>query len=417
MSYRPARGRLREGTSGVDRLQAASCFWDIRSRQGDWSDLWLDVIMRRTATSDRRMVTAAKYVYSTWQFNPRPGERHGETLYRNRSAPQPVHLLRAIGKLQELSKPVGSGGSAAICEEVAARRRAGGGVTGNARLFVDTVSPHVARIAVVDTNQFRVISRSVKKTDSNDARLLALYLSKGLLPEVRMKDKQHGQLASLTQTRDTLVKLRTALKNKINNILSARGINLPKEALCSEKKLNEVLALPFDSVAQIELRVIVEQIRSLNKSIAELEKTIAEEASKLEGHKSLISIKGIGQITSAILLSVIGDVSDFPDESRLASYFGIVPRVANSNETEHSGRIHKRGTKLGRTALVQSALIAARYSPYLRSFYERVKARRGAGKAIIALARKFLGIIYRTLKNEWVFEDFPNFVLAGEAQP
>ena len=61
---------------------------------------------------------------------------------------------------------------------------------------------------------------------------------------------------------------------------------------------------------------------------------------------------------------------------------------------------------------MQSALIAANYSPYLKKFYERVKARRGAGKAIIALARKFLGIIYRTLKNNWVFEDFPNFVLA-----
>ncbi len=47
--------------------------------------------------------------------------------------------------------------------------------------------------------------------------------------------------------------------------------------------------------------------------------------------------------------------------------------------------------KLGRTALVQSALIAANYSPYLKRFYEQVKARRGAGKAIIALARKFLG--------------------------
>ena len=112
---------------------------------------------------------------------------------------------------------------------------------------------------------------------------------------------------------------------------------------------------------------------------------------------------------------MIGDVNDFADESRLASYFGIVPRVSNSNETERSGRIHKRGTKLGRTALVQSALIAANYSPYLKSFYERVKARRGAGKAIIALARKFLGIIYRTLKNKWVFEDFPGFVLAETA--
>lgn len=44
-----------------------------------------------------------------------------------------------------------------------------------------------------------------------------------------------------------------------------------------------------------------------------------------------------------------------------------------------------------------------------------MKSRRGTGKAIVALARKFLGIIYRTLKNKWVFADFPNFVLAEEA--
>jgi transposase len=287
--------------------------------------------------------------------------------------------------------------------------------TGNARLFYDAVQPHVARVVVVATNQFRVIAQSVKKTDANDAQLLALYLEKGLLPEVRMKDKQHGQIASLTQTRDTLVKLRTALKNKVNNILSAHGINLAKEALSSEKKLDEVLALAFEELVRIELRVIVAQIRSLNQSIRDLDRVIAEEGSKLEGHKNLTSIKGIGKITSAILLSVIGNVNDFPDEHRLASYFGIVPRVSNSNQTEHSGHIHKRGSKLGRTALVQSALIAARYSPYLKSFYQRVKTRRGAGRAIIALARKFLGIVYRTLKNNWVFEDFPNFVLAEGA--
>jgi hypothetical protein len=190
------------------------------------------------------------------------------------------------------------------------------------------VAPQVKRVVVVDTNQFRVISQSVKKTDPHDARLLSLYLSKNLLPEVRMKDKDLAQLASLTQTRDTLVKQRSALKNKVNNILSARGLNLAKEAPSSEKKLAEVLGLPFDEIVRIELRVIVEQIRSLNKSIAELEKTIGEEGSKLEGHKGLSSIKGIGKITGAILLSVIGDVNDFADEGRLASYFGIVPRVS-----------------------------------------------------------------------------------------
>src|SRR5262249_32857671 len=285
-------------------------------------------------------------------------------------------------------------------------------VTGNTRLFHDAVAPYVKRVVAVDPNQFKVISHSVKKTDPNDARNLALYLEKDLLPEVRMKDKTQAQLASLTQTRDTLVKLRTSLKNKVNNILSAHGINLEKEALSSEKKLREILAMKFDPMVAIELRIIVEQIRSLNQNIAELKKTIADEGSKLEGHKNLTSIKGIGPLTGSILLSVIGDIDDFENEGKLATYFGIVPRVAKSNETEHTGRITKRGSKLGRTALVQCVLIAQRYSSYLKRYYEEIKTRRGSGKAIIALARKLFGIVYRTLKNKWVFEDFPNFVLA-----
>jgi transposase len=211
------------------------------------------------------------------------------------------------------------------------------------------------------------------------------------------------------------VKLRTSLKNKVNNILSAHGINLEKEALSSEKKLQEILAMQFDPMVQIELEVIVEEIRSLNQRVAKLEKAIADEGAKLEGHKNLTSIKGIGPLSGAILLSVIGDINDFANEGKLAAYFGIVPRVSNSNQTERSGRITKRGSKLGRTALVQCALIAQRYSPYLKRYYEQVKARRGTGKAIIALARKLLGIIYRTLKNNWIFEDFPNFVLAEAA--
>jgi len=288
-------------------------------------------------------------------------------------------------------------------------------VTGNTRLFYNAVEPHVARVVVVDPHQFRVISQSVKKTDPNDARNLALYLAKGLLPEVRMKDPQQAQVASLTQTRDRLVKLRTALKNKVNNLLSARGIELRTEELSSEKGLTRVLAMKVEELTHFERAVIVDQIRSLNRSIAELEKVIEREGNKLKGHGNLTSIKGIGPLSASILLSVIGDVRDFPDEGRLASYFGIVPRVHNSNETERFGRITKRGSKLGRTALVQCALIAKRFSPYLASYYEAIRSRRGTGRAIIAVARKFLGVIYRTLKNNWVFEDFPNFVLREAA--
>ena len=285
-------------------------------------------------------------------------------------------------------------------------------VTGNTRLFYEAAASKVSRVVIVNPRQFKVISKSVNKTDKNDARQLALFLSKGLLPEVRMKDKVHAQLSSLTQTRDKLVKLRTALKNKINNILSSYGINLKKEELSSEKGLTKVLGMIFDPLVEMELQVLVEQIRSLNKSIAKLERSIKEEGPRLPGHKNLKSIKGIGDLGSSILLSVIGDVNDFETEGKLAAYFGIVPRISNSNETERSGRITKQGNKLGRTTLVQCSLIAKRYSAYLSQYYERIKARRGSGKAIIALARKFLSIIYKTLKNNWVWSDFPNGVLA-----
>ena len=114
-----------------------------------------------------------------------------------------------------------------------------------------------------------------------------------------------------------------------------------------------------------------------------------------------------------MLLTVIGDVNDFADENKLAAYFGIVPRVSDSNETVRHGRITKHGAKLGRTILVQCTLVAKRYSPYLNRYYERIKKHRDSGKAIIATARKFLGIIYNTLKYDWIFEDFPNFVIAN----
>lgn len=270
----------------------------------------------------------------------------------------------------------------------------------------------MGRVVAVNPSQFKVITHSVKMTDPNDARNVALYLAKELLPEVRMKNKERAQVASLTQTRDTMVKMRTALKNKANNVCSAHGVNLHKESLASEKGLRAMLETPFEPLVKLELNIIADQIRSLNKSVAELEKAIAEEGSKLEDHQNLTSIKGIGGLSGGILLSIIGD---FVDEGKLAAYFAIVPRVSNSNETERCGRITKRGTKLGRTTLIQCALIAQRYSPYLKTHYEKMKGRRGAGKAVIALARKFLGIIYRTLKNKWVFEDFPNFVLAEEA--
>lgn len=284
--------------------------------------------------------------------------------------------------------------------------------TGNTGYFAREIKSEVKTVRIINPTQFKIISASVKKTDEHDAVTIARYLSKGLIPEVRMRTKEESQISSLIGTRDKFVKLRTCLKNKIHNILNANGMVTKREVFGSEKGLDKVLTLDIEPSYQFELKIIVEQIRSLNKSIDEISKELVEKGKKLDGHKSITSLTGIGDISATILLNTIGDVHDFADDKKIAAYIGIVPRVAISNETSHYGKITKMGNKIARTALVQSTLIAIRYNPYLRKFYFRLKAKKGSGKAIIATARKFLTIIYRTLKNKWVFEDFNKFKLA-----
>ncbi|NIP67289.1 transposase, partial [Candidatus Bathyarchaeota archaeon] len=137
--------------------------------------------------------------------------------------------------------------------------------TTNTRFFVSKIRDRVKAVRVINPLQFKVISQSAKKTDRNDSELIAIFLSKGMLPEVRMKDENYSELESLAGTRDKLVKLKTSLKNKIHNILGAQGIITKREFMSSDKGLNKVLSYSVSNVARLELEVIVDQIKSLNE--------------------------------------------------------------------------------------------------------------------------------------------------------
>lgn len=281
--------------------------------------------------------------------------------------------------------------------------------TGNSAWFRDEVISCVGRVVVVNPRQFQIIRKSVKKTDKNDARALALFLSKDMLPETRLKTKPEGELASLVHTRDLLVKQRTRLLNKIHALYNRHGIKLKKEGLASKKRLMALGGDPFSKLEQVELEIVRDQALSLTAALVRIDDEIETAARNMDGFEGLTSIKGIGARSAAVFLAGLGSMADFESADKLAAYVGIVPRVSQSNETDNRGRITKAGNRLVRTTLVQCTLVAVRYSPFLRDYYQRLKARRGAGKAIIATARKLLAIIYDTLKNHRVFNDFTTF--------
>ena len=83
----------------------------------------------------------------------------------------------------------------------------------------------------------------------------------------------------MAQTRHKLVKLRTSLKNKVNNLLAARGILIAKESLSSEKGLAGVLASPVSDLDRMELEILIGEIGHLTESIKKLEKLLYDHGS------------------------------------------------------------------------------------------------------------------------------------------
>jgi len=148
--------------------------------------------------------------------------------------------------------------------------------TGNTGYFAREIEKSVSKVRIINPIQFKIISESVKKTDEHDAVTIARYLSKGLIPEVRMRSKEEAKLASLIGTRDKFVKLRTILKNKIHNILNSNGIVTTKEMFNADKNLDKLLSMRLDEADLFEMRIIVDQIKSLNKSIDEIDKELTD---------------------------------------------------------------------------------------------------------------------------------------------
>ena len=127
---------------------------------------------------------------------------------------------------------------------------------------------------------------------------------------------------------------------------------------------------------------------------------------RLNDLKIAMSIPGIEFTSAATILAEIGNYRNLSSPEKLASYFGIVPFVNQSANKLHTGCITKHGSKHLRWIMVQVAHAASKkVGSKLRKFYLRVRARRGANMAIVALARKILCILHHLLMNQEMYEE------------
>lgn len=111
----------------------------------------------------------------------------------------------------------------------------------------------------------------------------------------------------------------------------------------------------------------------------------------------LIQLPGFAVINSMTLLAAIGDITRFPSAKHLVGYSGLGASVHASGQTCQTGRITKQGRREMRSALIEAARMAVEFHPHWKAQFQRLAVRIGKGKAIVAIARKLLVVIWHVL--------------------
>ena len=285
--------------------------------------------------------------------------------------------------------------------------------TGNARFFKNQMEKEYFVVKVVNTNKFKVITMSTKKTDMNDAATLAYYLMKEMLPEAHLCSQTSEEIRRMLKTRSILVSSTVKIKNQIHGMMLGYGIETKAAQFQSKRKrqelINDLANHYFSDFTASSLKVMLDILDNLSEEIKKVENQIADMVKENEDVELLKTIPGVGPINATTIAAYTSDIERFDgDYKRFAAYIGIVPSVHNSNETTHYGRITKHGPQELRTAMVQVALGMIRVPKQtsewrLMKNYYRQKTDKGSGRAIIAMTRKISRIVFVMLTTRQEF--------------
>ncbi len=280
-----------------------------------------------------------------------------------------------------------------------------------------------------------------KKTDMRDAEWIATLLRAGLLKGSFVPNQDIRDLRQFTRYRKALIRDITSQKNRIEKLLISSGFGLScflsdifgNSGLAIMQKLVEVGSLSSQSLdvclkgrarnkatdisssltgmlslpQRQLLKMQLAHLKDLQDNLLEVEEQIRSDFSKFEAPIQLLdSIPGIDLTAAyAILEEISHDMTSFPTAQHICAWAGLAPGNHESAGKKKKQRVLP-GNNYLKTILCEVAwVIAAHKDQYLSGWYWRLKQRTDAKRAIVALARKLLVIIYAMLKSNQPYNE------------
>lgn len=261
---------------------------------------------------------------------------------------------------------------------------------------------------------------SKKKTDRRDARKLCdlLWLNRDRLAggqpvhglrRIYIATEDEKGDRQITSLRQSLGSRRTRVLNKIRRILLRYNLmwNYPTKTFQTQagRKWLEQLNLP--DIDRLEVNLLLQEWESIEEQIKQVDTKILERAKRndsenlLNSTQILMTAPGVSHYSGLGIASRIGPIERFPRPRSLANYFGLTPSSRNSGETkDRLGSITKEGSKFVRFLLGQLVMHCLKDDPRMREWYRRIKLRRGAKIARVAVMRRITTIFWHMLTHQ-----------------
>ena len=279
-----------------------------------------------------------------------------------------------------------------------------------------------------------------RKTDVNDATWLADLMAHGLIRASFVPDEPTQQMRDLLRTRKQMVRERSSHVQRIQKTLEDANIKLDSvvtdilglsgrrivEALIAGQTMPQALASLAHrrihaSADELEaalrgrvtrhhrflLKLHLDQIDALDAALARIDEEVSANVEPFRTAVEMLStIPGISTLSAEVIVAEIGiDMSHFETAGHLISWAGLCPKNDESAGKRRSNRM-KKGAPWLKTTLIQCAWAASRKkNSYLQAQYLRTRSRRGAKKAVGAVAASMLTAAYHMLKDGTLYQD------------
>jgi transposase len=276
--------------------------------------------------------------------------------------------------------------------------------TGNMWIRIhDALEDSGIDVVLANPVKTKMIAEAKIKSDRLDSRVLADLLRGDLVYESYVPSREFREKRSLVRHRVSLVRVRTALGNRIHALLDRYGYRSELSDIFGKAGVEWLGSLQLSPIDQVIMDTSIASIEGLDSQIDVVSREVAKYAWNSRDVRLLLSMNGVDVFSAMVIATEIVDIRRFATPWKLVSYAGLAPGSRESAGKTRRGRITKQGSKWLRWIMVQSARQAARHDVRFKAYYERIQRKKGDAKAIVAVAKEMLVVIWHMLWKQELY--------------